>query len=73
MDQQFFVPINRDRGAAYVAYTGHPDLEVVQLQFLERYGFEPDEVFEEFGITFVGPTPDRVLEDDLHPMSQEGV
>lgn len=58
MDQDVFVvPINRDRGPGYIAHTGDPDHDVIRLQFQQRFGFWPKELFVEFGVTFVGPAP----------------
>jgi hypothetical protein len=60
MSDQFVIPINRDRGKAYIYHSGNPDHETIRLQFLDRYGFEPEEIFQEFGYTVVGPAPDRI-------------
>lgn len=65
IDQEY-TPIDRDRGAAYVAYTGRPDHAVVRLQFQERYGYEPADVFEDGPYTMVGPAPERVEDIDLY-------
>ena len=71
MEPNLFKPINRERGRAWVAYTGNPDHAVIKMQFEARYGFEPDDVHEENGTTFVGPAPERVLEIDLYDEEED--
>lgn len=70
MDQSY-MPINRDRGAAWVAYTGRPDHAVVRDKFHDRFGYYPDEVREDGPYTLVGPTPDRVEDLDLYDDEME--
>ena len=65
------VPIKRDRGRTWVAYTGNPDHGVIRDKFEDRYGFAPDDVHEEYGITFVGPAPERVDEIDLYDYEED--
>jgi hypothetical protein len=61
-----YEPINRDRGAAFLAWTGNPDLAVVRSRFLARFGQEPEQIFEDGPYTLAGPTPDQIDEIDLY-------
>lgn len=61
-----YEPINRDRGKAWVAYTGRPDHAVVRDKFHDRFGFYPNEVLEDGPYTLVGPTPDQIDDVDLY-------
>lgn len=51
--------LNRDKGPGYIAHTGYPDHDWIRTQFIERFGFEPAEIFIYKYLTMIGPVPER--------------
>lgn len=57
--EDMIIEIDRDLGPGFITYTGRPDHREIINRFMDRFGFEPEQIIEERQYTFVGPAPDR--------------
>jgi hypothetical protein len=55
-------PINRDKGPKWICHTGRPDHGWMKKMFISRFGFEPDDIFDEGFYTFTGPVPEPEID-----------